>query len=379
MKKLQATQNNRWIITVMILVALILLGILVYAMLTSSGVLSPFGYSQPSPFITIEKPQQGDNLDLTWAVQISGQAGGLFEGNLTIQALDASGQVLAQESIMIDSSDVGTGGSELWSAYLRIDAPTGSQGQILAFWTSPKDGSRAVEDRIEVGYGEAPFKRDLVAVEDHLWKLAVLNDRPPIEDTILTLQFENFQAVGHGGCNNFQSSYERRSSKINFGFVTSTAKECELPVGVLGQEAAYFTALEESTSVQTSGTRLSLFDNSSIVRLEYDAVILGNILGPENDQLPEGTNIYIQLIDSSLSDTKKSPIAEQQISDFVQLPIDFALIYNPKQIIADHIYEIDVKIEDSAGNLIYTNPYPVPVITTGNPSIINILVEPVDG
>ncbi len=190
----------------MILVVVILLIVLAYAMLTTSGVNTSAQPTQPAVFITITEPAPGTNLDLIWAVSVKGEAGGLFEGNVVVQALDAAGNVLTQQPTIIETPDAGTGGSGSWSVNLNIHAPAGSQGQIVAFSTSPVDGSWVAEDKIEVGYGESPIKRELVIVEDHLWRLSALNERPPIENTLLTIQFESFQAAGFGGCNNLRTS-----------------------------------------------------------------------------------------------------------------------------------------------------------------------------
>jgi uncharacterized lipoprotein YbaY len=51
------------------------------------------------------------------------------------------------------------------------------------------------------------------------------------------------------------------------------------------------------------------------------------------------------------------------------------LIYNPKQIIEDHIYAIEVRIEDSSGELFLISPTAYHVITAGNPSIVEVAVE----
>jgi uncharacterized lipoprotein YbaY/heat shock protein HslJ len=377
MGKSGAPQKNFWLTTATILVVLALVSILAYAMLTTSGILSTPGATRPTTFITITKPVQGDNLDLTWTINVSGQAGGLFEGGLVVQALDAVGNILAQEPTAINSPDAGTGGSGPWSVDLYINAPTGSQGQIVAFSTSPLDGSWVAEDRIEVGYGESPIKRELVKVEDHLWRLFTLNERPPIGDTLITLQFENFQAAGFGGCNNFRTSFERRGSSLNFGFVTSTAKECELPIGVMAQESAYFSALEQITAFHIGGQQLSMVDNLGIDRLVYDAVVMGNIIGAVDAEMPEGALVFVQLIDISFADTEAEFITEQVITGVTQFPVPFSLNYNPKQIIDDHIYAMDVHIEDSASNLLFSNPTVYYVITNGNPFLTNVEVESV--
>ena len=368
----KSPKNNFWIITAIVFVAIALIGILAYAILTTSGILTTPGSSQSTVFISIDRPAQGDNLDLTWSVNVSGQAGGLFESGLVVQAQDAAGNILAQETTTINSPESNPGGSGTWSVNLSINAPYGSQGQIVAFFPSPIDGSKLAEARVMVGYGESPFKRDLVSVENHLWKLVTLNERPPIDNTLLTLQFERFEAAGFGGCNNFRSSYERSGTALNFGFVTSTAKECELPIGVMAQESAYFNAIEQISSFQIENTQFSLIDTSGVERLVYDAVVMGTIHGPENIQLPEDGVVLIHLIDSTLTATEPMEIAVQEIREVPQFPATFSLVYNPKQIIDDHTYVIEVKIEDYLGNLLFINPDVIQVITTGNPSLVNV-------
>jgi len=368
----KSPKKSNWIITAILLVAIALMGILAYAMLTTSGILTTPASTQSAVIISIDRPAQGDNLDLTWSVNVSGQAGGLFEGGLVVQAQDAAGNILAQETTTIKSPETNPGDSGPWSVNLSINAPNGSQGQIVAFFPSPIDGSKLAEARVMVGFGESPFKRDLVSVEDHLWKLVILNERPPIENTLLTLQFESFQAAGFGGCNNFRSSFERSSTALNFGFVTSTAKECELPIGVMAQESAYFNAIEQISRFQIENTQFSLIDNSGMERLVYDAVVMGTIHGPEDVQFAEDAVVLIQLIDSSLTKPEPEVIAIQEIREVPEFPATFSLVYNPKQIIDDHTYVIEVKIEDGLGNLFFINPGVYQVITTGNPSLVNV-------
>ncbi|HUV26337.1 MAG TPA: YbaY family lipoprotein [Anaerolineales bacterium] len=372
--KFNSRQVYLWMIVVVIAV---LIGILSFATLTASGVLTKPEPTKPIVFITITEPGQGSKLDLTWAVNIQGQAGGLFEGNLVVQALDAGGKVIAQKATTISAPNAGTGGSGPWSVDLNIDAPNGSQGQIVAFSPSPVDGSWIAEDSIAVGFGESPVKRELVNVENHLWRLTTLNERPPIKNTLITLQFENFQAAGFGGCNNYKTSFERSGPQLNFGFVTSTAKECELPVGIMAQEAAYFSALEQIVANRIEAQQLSLVDSSGASRLVYDAVVMGNIFAEDDIELPEDAVVYISLSDASLAGAETALIAEQVVSGVTQFPIPFSVNYNPKQIIENHTYALGVRIEDSSGNLLYINPTTYHVITAGNPSQIDATVASV--
>ena len=368
-------KQNGWLIAAFVLIAIILVGILVYAMLSASGFIAAPEATQPDAFITISEPAQGALLDTIWAVPVYGQAGGLFEGNVIVQALSASGEVLAQQPTIIDAPDAGLGGTGPWSVSLHINAPAGTQGQIVAFSTSPVDGSRVAADSVNVGYGESPVAKELVNLETHLWNMGSLNSRPLIEDTLITLQFGNFQASGSGGCNRYNTNYERSGNSLNFGLVTSTARECETPEGVLAQESEYYNALERILAYRVENQQLQLFDNSGTMLLVYDAVVMGNILSQVETELPEDSVVYVRLNDVSLADAEAQLIAEQVITGATQLPLPYSVNYNPRQIIENHTYAIGVRIEDSSGNLLFINPAAYHVITAGNPSQVDIIVE----
>jgi len=370
-------EKNRWMIAAFVVVALILVGIIAYAMLSTAGFFAEPQPTNQAVFITITEPTQGARLDITWQVRVAGQGGGLFEGNVIVQALDAAGNILAQEPTTIDAPDAGIGGSGPWAVDLSIDTEPGILGQIVAISTSPVDGSIVTMDSVDVGYGESPIKDELLKIEDHFWRVVSLNGRPLIEDTHITLEFENFQAVGTGGCNNYFTSYERSSTDINFGFVASTAMECELPEGILSQESSYFNALEPVVTYNIEEKQLNMFDSSGKLLLVYDAVVMGSIVAPDGIELPEGAIVYVRLNDVSLADAEAQLIAEQVITGVTQFPIPYLVNYNPKQIVENHTYAISVRIEDESENLLFINPTAYHVITGGNPSVVDVFVEAV--
>ena len=333
---------------------------------------------QPEEFITIINPIQGDNLDLTWAVNVSGQAGGLGSDELFIQVIDSAGDILAQQPTTLYSSNAGTNGSGSWSVNLRFEAPLGSQGQIVAYAISKIDGSKIAEDKIEVGFGEDLFRQELVNVENHLWKLTNLNGRRISDSTVITLQFENFKAFGFGGCNTYRTSFERSGRQLNFGFVTSTAKECELPPDIMKQESAYFNALEQISTFQINENQFLLKDSAVVERLEYNAVVMGIILKSDEDQLPQDSVIIVQLKEVTNGKFDDQLITEKQYEDITQLPIAFSLVYNPKQITENQVYHIDVHIENATGSPLFYTPSPPQVITIGNPSDVTVRIDQIE-
>jgi putative lipoprotein len=366
--------KNPWLIFAFILGVLILVGILAYADFSVARIEEPI---QAAAFITITEPDEGRLVDTTWAISVKGEAGGLFEGNVIVQALSASGELLAQQATIILAEDAGTGGSGAWVVDLQINVPPGTQGQIRAFSSSPLDGSTAATDSIHVGFGESPGAGDLVKPENHLWSLVALNGKSLLEDTLITLQFENFQAFGSSGCNRYKTSFERSGNSLNFGLVTSTAMECEEPDGILVQESEYYTALERAAVFRVENQQLILFDNSGSQLLVYEAIVMGNIISEMEAELPEDAVVYVQLNDVSLADAEAKPIAEQVISGAIGFPIPYQVKYNPRQIIENHTFAIRVRIEDSEGNLLFITPTVYNMITNDRPSQVDIKVEAV--
>jgi hypothetical protein len=153
-------------------------------------------------YITIENPQDGAVLDISIPVTVSGMGGGLFEGNVVVEALDAEGNVLAQEATILDSPDAGIGGEGSWTVQLTIEAALGTQGQIRAFSPSPVDGSDMAADQVGMTYGEGDMEQGEVKLEDHLWVLASLAGEDVIEGTQITADFTDGQVAGSAGCNN---------------------------------------------------------------------------------------------------------------------------------------------------------------------------------
>ena len=117
----------------------------------------------------------------------------------------------------------------------------------------------------------------------------------------------------------------------------------------------------------TSNSLPSKFDNVS-----------GTLTSAENIALPEGAIAYITLIDASpRQDVEASIIARQTIPDPDQLPVSFELQYSPDQIYADHLYAIQAQIT-TEGRVILSNRSAYPVITQGNPSIVEVVINLVD-
>jgi len=144
-----------WIIGGVILAAIVLV-VLLFANGTFGGSqeATPTAVAAVQPYIQITQPTQGAMVDTSQAVLVIGMGGGLFEGNVVVQARDAAGNVLAEQPTTIEAPDAGTGGEGLWDVLLSINVQPGTPGQIVAFSPSPVDDTNMAEAMVEVTFGE---------------------------------------------------------------------------------------------------------------------------------------------------------------------------------------------------------------------------------
>ncbi len=99
------------------------------------------------------------------------------------------------------------------------------------------------------------------------------------------------------------------------------------------------------------------------------AALTGVIAHTHRMTIPPDYVITIRIEDTTKADSPGKKIAEEVIKDQgVELPIPFAVVYDPGKINPDHNYNVQVDIKDNNGALLYANDVSVPVITFGNPA-----------
>ena len=113
-----------------------------------------FGQPDSAPFVTISDPFPYATVNGSEPITISGQGGGLFEGTVVVRALDYEGSVLAEDATTLDAPDAGVGGVGGWQIQLQVNAAEGTRGSIVAFSTSPQDGSIVAFASVSVTFGD---------------------------------------------------------------------------------------------------------------------------------------------------------------------------------------------------------------------------------
>ncbi len=116
-----------------------------------------FGEMTVTPLVDITTPYPNTTVNIDGPVRITGVGRSLFEGNVVVQALDASGRLLAQQATTLFNMSAGGFGS--WQVDLPINTQRGTRGTIFAFSTSPADGHIIASDSVSINYGGTCYIR----------------------------------------------------------------------------------------------------------------------------------------------------------------------------------------------------------------------------
>lgn len=113
------------------------------------------------------------------------------------------------------------------------------------------------------------------ALEGTEWVLTSLNGNPLLEDTQITLKFENEILSGFAGCNGYGGGPDSgcytatKKGALTIPVVAITVQECPSPQGVMEQEKAYVAALTSSETYRVVDDRLEIQDADGETVLVY--------------------------------------------------------------------------------------------------------------
>ncbi len=230
------------------------------------------------------------------------------------------------------------------------------------------------------------------------WQLVSLNGQPALAETPITARFgDDGKLTGSAGCNRYIAGYHLDGQNIAIGPVAATRMACPQPEGVMQQEAQYLTALSTAATYAINLKRLELrtaagalvasFDLATPVAMATAApaeeivpttIITGAVTYLQRIALPAEAVVKVQLQDTSRADAPAIVVGQQLIPTHgQQVPIPFAVSYNPAEIQDHHTYTLSARIEDGTGKLLFINTSLIPVITRGNPATgIEVVVQP---
>ncbi|MCB0073280.1 MAG: hypothetical protein KDE20_17545, partial [Caldilineaceae bacterium] len=107
---------------------------------------------ETAPSITLTAPADGATVSPS-VVTVTGTGAALPENNVVVQAVGDDGTVFGQAATIVDAELGGTGD---WQVDLPVRVAPGTSGMIVAFSTSPADGSRVASASVQVTFGEEP-------------------------------------------------------------------------------------------------------------------------------------------------------------------------------------------------------------------------------
>ena len=108
-----------------------------------------------------------------------------------------------------------------------------------------------------------------------------------------------------------------------------------------------------------------------------DNIVNGTVTYHQKIALPRTAVVSVKLLDASRQDVSAILIAEDTIQTRgKQVPIDYNIVYDPTKIREQRTYVVRAEIRDGQ-RLLFTTDTSYPVITKGNPKVVNITVIPV--
>jgi heat shock protein HslJ len=96
------------------------------------------------------------------------------------------------------------------------------------------------------------------------WTLTVYNNgrgglTTPIIDTTITAQFNTEgRLAGSAGCNRYRATFETNGDSLTLGPAASTRRLCPGPEGIMAQELAFLSVLEDVATYTIRGNQLDL-------------------------------------------------------------------------------------------------------------------------
>jgi uncharacterized lipoprotein YbaY len=209
------------------------------------------------------------------------------------------------------------------------------------------------------------------------------NSMTPDDPSRYTIEFgSDGRGSIRADCNRGSGSYEVTGNQITFGPIATTLAAC--PPGSLDSD--FLRQLDDAGVYTTDGSRLFIGLKSSVAVMSFvnsasatQAAVTGVVTYRQRIALLPEAIVRVQLQDVSRADAPAVVLGEQVIETMGrQVPFAFSIPYDPTAIDPRGRYTVRARIENAAGDLLWTSTQAYPVITMGNPtSDIEVIVQPV--
>jgi putative lipoprotein len=116
----------------------------------------------------------------------------------------------------------------------------------------------------------------------------------------------------------------------------------------------------------------------SLTGCNASSSVTGTVTYLQRIALPPDAVVTVQLQDVSVADAPAAVIGEQIIAEPGQVPIEYEVRYEYRDIKDAHSYSMQARIEDAEGKLLFISDISIPVLTQGHPTEdVEIIVIPV--
>jgi heat shock protein HslJ len=89
------------------------------------------------------------------------------------------------------------------------------------------------------------------------WELYSIGQYSPVPGSRITVNFEDGQVSGNGGCNSYSGEYQVHGDRIEFGMLASTLMACADPA-MMEQETIFMGALGDARSFEIVDGQLQI-------------------------------------------------------------------------------------------------------------------------
>lgn len=101
----------------------------------------------------------------------------------------------------------------------------------------------------------------------------------------------------------------------------------------------------------------------------------GTVIYITNTKLPDTAMFEIRLLRLDRDGNIETVLASDSLAKPSSMPLEFWLPYQPGLIESNQAYAMDAKVV-AAGRILFVSQQPVPVLTRGNPTNVEIVVTP---
>lgn len=326
-----------------------------------------YGADNGQPYITIDTPQPYAQLDLSNGVTVTGRGRGLFENNVVVQVLDQTRQTILEQPTTTDAQQPDVEGA--WQINLPVNAI--ERGIIRAYAADPASGADVAAAEVGVTLGDPRSQSNYVQIIF------------PLPDTIVHGNGALQAVVGYAGGvtdDNVYALILNAGGRILFSlpvpFDEATGRWSLVTTQPLAIERDQDVVLQVAATSPTTGQILA----SDLIPLTVKRpTVSGEITYQTLMTLPEKAVVKVSVVHTALAEFQPdhAVLGRQEITNPGQIPIPFAVPYNPANLDERATYGVVVRIEDGDGNLLFMTKDPYPVITHDQPSEdVVVVVEP---